>query len=208
MKYNKFVAPVMAGALTFTLGLVGCGGNNAAPAKTEEPAATTTTETTEVTETTTTNAAAEDNKVMFWQGETDKGDSLLYSEDDADHITTLLLFGEHDESSEVLGYSGPSKVEGDNVTISDTETGKDYTFTITDRTDASMTIDLGEHGKGTIKPVTQKEFQEGVDSIINGMKEVGEALESLDEQDLKDLAELVDAVAQDVAQSESTSTTK
>ncbi len=207
MQYSKFVAPILAGALSLTLGLVGCGGNNAASTSmstTEETSsAPAETDTTTTTDTTATSADVEEDKVVYWQGETDEGDTILYSEDDADKTTTILVFGEHDESGEILGYSGQAKTEGDEVTISDTESGTEFTFTLTDKTAESMTVDLGEHGKGTLNAVTQKEFEKEVDEMVNAAKEIGEALESLDEQDIEDLVNLLDAVAQEVDSAES-----
>lgn len=191
MKYNKFVAPVLAGALTLSLGLVGCGGSNSqSAASASSTAASATTDTTAASSASTT---AQDSKVMFWMGMTEKDDTILYGEDEATQTVTILLFGSHDGQDELLGYSGPAKVEGEMVTITDTETGKDFTFKVSDRSDTSMFVDLGEHGKGMITAVTEKEFEEKVNSIKQTATEIGEALKSLDEKDIQQLVNTLDA---------------
>lgn len=214
MKYNKFVAPLMAGALSLSLGLVGCGGNKAATETTTEVAETTeaaetTAETTEATggETTeaTTEAAGEataaaSDTVVFWSGETTDGDSVLYSEDEANSTATILLFGTHDGSDEILGASGPAQFDGNKVAITDSETGSTFEFTITNRTEGGIDVDLGEHGTGTLIATTEAGFQQDVENTIN---EVGAAIdEAISNISVKDLREFSDKLSEVVSQME------
>lgn len=199
MKYNRFVAPIMAGFLTLTLGLAGCGGNNAKPAETtaEETTETTTEATTEKpAETTTEEATAEESKIIFWQGETEKGDTLMYSEEEENDTATIILFGNHEGEEELLAYSGPVTADETNgtITISDTETGDSFSFQITGATEDALTIDLGEHGNGTLKPVTEKEFEEDINSILEVVTAVGDQLNSLEDQDVEELFNILGAL--------------
>lgn len=220
MKLNKFVAPVMAGALTLTLGLVGCGGSSTTESTTA-PATEETTETAPAT-TETTPAPAEttpapaatteaESKILYWEGESDKGDVLLYSEDETDNTATVILFGDHDDKDELLAFSGPATVEGDKLTITDAETGDTFTFTVTGQTQDAVTIDLGVHGAGTLKPVTEQQFNDEIDGIINVAREVGELLETLDDQDVEELLSILEFVLSDTdanATAQTTATTQ
>lgn len=212
MKFNKFVAPVMAGALALSLGLTACGGSNSTETTTTEDASTTTTEdtsktTSETTSTTTDAATTTEDKIVFWDGETDKGDTLLYTEDEKNDTASIILFGSHDDNTELLAYSGSAKLEGDKVTITDSETGDTFSFTITGATDDALTIDLGEHGSGTLKPVTEKEFNEAVDGIVAVATQVGEQLESLSDQDIEDLLNILEILANDSGTTDSAAQT-
>lgn len=142
---------------------------------------------------------------MFWEGETEKGDSLLYGEDEENDTASIILFGNHDDKTELLAYSGPAKAEDNKVTITDSETGDTFTFEITGATEDALTIDLGEHGSGTLKPVTEKEFDETVDGIIALATQVGEQLESMSDQEIEQLLTILEVVANS---SESTTSTQ
>lgn len=205
MKFNKFVAPIMAGALTLSLGLVACGGSSESTStETTEETTEATTETTEATDA----AATEEDTVLFWSGDTDKGDILLYAEDDTDDTACIILFGDHDDTDELLAFSGPAKLDGNTVTITDSETNDEFSFDIEDGNADDLTIDLGEHGKGTIKPVTEKQFNELVDSIVNAVKEIGDEvsakLETLDEQDVEELLSILESVLDETAAEQAT----
>ena len=92
MKYNKFVAPLMAGALALSVGLVGCGGSGSNDANTPETVVEETTGETETVdpatgegETTTTEAAstevsAEDQAKIAELEETNKGHFAMYDD--------------------------------------------------------------------------------------------------------------------------------
>lgn len=197
MKFNKFVAPVMAGALSLTLGLAACGGasssSESASTATSEVASTTTSEVTSDAASATTEAAttAED-KIIYWEGESDKGDVLLYGEDEENNTSSIILYGDHDDKDELLAFDGPATLEDGKVTITDSSTGDVFSFDITGATEEALTIDLGEHGAGTLKPVTEKEFNEELDKIATAVREVGEALETLDDQDVEELVTILD----------------
>ena len=215
MKYNKFVAPLMAGALSLSLGLVGCGGDKAATETTPEAteatteAAETTTETAETTaaetgeattEATGEDAAAAADTVVFWSGETTDGDAVLYSADEANGTATILLFGTHDGNEDVIGASGSATFEGEKVVITDDETGTNFEFTITNRTEGGMDVDLGEHGTATLLATTEAGFEQDLENTIN---EVGAAIdEAINNISVKDLREFSDKLSEVVSQME------
>lgn len=199
MKFNKFVAPVMAGALALTLGLAGCGSSSSSE---------TTSSSSEATSSSSEAATTEEDKILFWEGETDKGDVLLYGNDEENGTSTVILFGDHDGNEELLAFNGPATVEGSKVTITDSDTGDAFSYDITDATDDALVVDLGVHGKGTLKPVTEKQFNEEVDKIINTAREIGEQLKTLDEQDVEELLTILQTVLENSSTTNSAQSNK
>ena len=195
MKYGKFAAPIMAGALTLTLGLVGCGGNNQSPSESAEAS-----QATESTEDAGTNETGEDavvseDTVIFMLGESSEGDTVIYTEDWEDKTATLLLMGTHNGKEDIVEYSGRIEFVEDTVTISYNETGTEFSFTYTTNYEEGVaTIDMGKHGTATIKPVTKREFEEDVNKYAEVLgAAIGRAIAEIDDKDLQELVNRVEA---------------
>ncbi len=192
MKSNKFTATLIAGTFSLSMVLAGCGASQPAATTTAAtttaattaaattPAATTTAATTAAT----TGTAAEDT-ILYWYGESDKGDAVIYGEDDRDDTAAILVFGAHEGSDpELLLYSGTTKADGTKVTITDYETKEAFSFDVVEASDKGIVIDLGTHGKVTLNAVTQKQFEDELNKIAEEINKIGDELRNMSEEDI------------------------
>jgi hypothetical protein len=207
MKSNKLTATLVAGTFSLSMLLAGCGASQPAATTTAATttAATTTAATTAAATTAATTGTAAEETILYWEGDTDKGYSVVYGEDDRDNTSSIMVVGTQEGKEEFLCYSGVAAVDNSNVTITDFETKETFTFAIVGATTDGFTIDLGERGKATLKPVSQKQFEDEVKKLADEANKLGEQVANMSEKDVEAfIAALGTAV---VAESGTTATT-
>lgn len=166
MTNNRYVAPVMAGVLALSIGLAGCGGSTSAstegadttqgasvaePPQPTEPAVSETPEVMEVT---------------YWQGTLSTGETLVWKDDDIAKTASILILTQQGEETNATLFEGPvtESTDGTEITVTDA-TGQTLGFKILSNTEAGIEIDAGEHGTGTLTPITEEQFRASLEAI-------------------------------------------
>ena len=141
MLNKKFAVPVVAGVLSISLGLAGCGGNNNAS-----------TESTETKEATTATTDPEIEEILYYEGTFENGDQIIYGVDG-----TKISIAIMSTTNDAVIVEGEPTYSGDKGTVKG-EDGTSLTYTMT-ADDKGTTIEVEGYGKAELKAVTQSEFE-------------------------------------------------
>ena len=163
MLKNKIATLAVTAALGLSVGLVGCTGTDSGSVSTDDNATTTT-------------STSKGIKDLFatsgYQGKLDGGMSIIYMQiggDDAD-ILISLTDATH-EGEDAIVYAGPETKDGSGKsTVTDKETGKSISCTLTDNGDGTATIDVDEYGKGELTT-----YEGDLFSVVSSMAEADAA---------------------------------
>ncbi len=208
MKLTKIAAPVMAGVLTLSIGLVGCGGSKPAAddkAKTETSQTTETSQSSDTTKTTdattSENSAIDPNTVLYWQGKLPDGKSVIYSDNALEGTSTLLIFESLDDKNAVM-YDGKVTLENGESVITDKTSGDSIKMKITTANDAVMEMEIDGYGKCTLSSMTAKDFEDELNALGKEVESaVNEAADELAAAG-KEIEAAVNEAADEIAKEE------
>ncbi len=142
MMGKRIAAFVLAVAMCLSVGLAGCGGGG---------------------EKGTFDASG-------YQGRLDDGYSFVYIQLGEDSTMVSLTDDEH-QGDDAETYSGPAVTDdAGKTTITDEESGKSISFTLTENEGGNAEVDVEGHGKGTLSA-----YEGNIFSIIGQMAEDDEA---------------------------------
>lgn len=80
----------------------------------------------------------------------DSGEYYYWASNDEGSFVMLAIYNE--DSKKTVSYVGEAQVKGNNVTVTDYETGNQIGFDVTNNDDGTVTLDLGKkYGKATIE---------------------------------------------------------
>lgn len=133
------------------------------------------------------SSSAASNEAVFWKGTLSDGSTVCYV-DDVKSNEAALLVAKSDLSSASL-WAGPIAINSDGVvTITDTESKKTITYTITGITADSFTINLDGYGEVELKAVTEADIKAYAEKLAAAVAAEGKKLmKEIEEagQDLK-----------------------
>lgn len=202
MLKSKLVVIAIAAMLAMCVGLTACGGSSsasgsaassaaatssaaassveAASSAATDPAAASSTEASSpaaseatATSSTAASSSAASSEAIFWKGTLTDGSTVCYV-DNATGSEAALLTANSDFSDVAL-WVGPIGYSSDGVvTITDEKTQKAISFTITDVTPTSFTIDLKGFGKVELKAVTEADIKAYAEELVATVKSEGE----------------------------------
>ena len=175
---TKFAAPLVAGVLTLSIGLAGCGGNASTDSAASSDAASATetaapAESTASTATPVTPAAAQ---VSFWQGDLSSGKTLVWKDDAPAKTAIIYLFDNQTPDVAPLKVEGPvaDSADATAVTVTDAASGQTFSFKITAINEANKEIDAGENGTGALMPIDETQFNATVQAFADQNADNGE----------------------------------
>lgn len=166
--HHTHIAYGVAGMLAITLALGGCRGastaqndSSKAPAETME------------------SSASPVARVVYWEGKTDTDDTFYFFEDQVSGTGSLTILRSDEtvysiEGSLYIATDGTTTIthviplEEDEYEYEDTKKEPEtetYSFKITDENETSLLIDAGENGKGTLKPLSEEDYECALASI-------------------------------------------
>lgn len=191
MLKNKITTLAVTAALGLSFGLVACSTGEGTVTDTSDATATSTTSsddsTTETTDTKVDDTEKDeekdikkDKKKSFfsaagYQGKLEDGKSFVYIEIGGDTVMVSLTDDEH-EGDGAETYSGKAVEDADGkTTVTDDESGKSITFTITEKDDGGVEVDVEGHGKGELQG-----YEGNIFSVIGSMAEDDAAAEEAD----------------------------
>lgn len=183
---DKVAAIAVTAALGLSVGLVGCSGTDTGTAGTAGDTETTTTETEKKTTdaTTTEDAKGTEEKpdekaekkeekggkkdslfsAAGYQGKLEDGMSFVYIEVGGDTVMVSLTDEQH-EGDDAITYTGKAITdEAGKTTVTDEESNKSISFTITENADGGKSVDVEGHGKGELAG-----YEGNIFSVIGSM---------------------------------------
>ena len=87
-----------------------------------------------------------------YQGDLEDGSSFVYIQIGEDDVMISIVDDEH-KGDDAITYSGKATTDGaGKTTVTDDETGKSITLTMTENSDGTFNVDVEGHGTGTLKP--------------------------------------------------------
>ena len=87
-----------------------------------------------------------------YQGKLEDGTSFVYIQLSDNAVMVSMVDDEH-QGEDADAYSGkPTTDASGKTTVTDDETGKSVSFTLTENSDGTFDVDVEGHGKGTLKP--------------------------------------------------------
>ena len=145
MLKNKIVAVGLTGVLTMSFGLAACGG---------QPAASSSESKASSSETEQAKDAKEAIKILYWEGTTSDGQSVVYM-DDAETKTAGLVIVKSD-ASDGKGWSGQVAEANGKKTITDDITGETIAFAVGDVASdgTSLKVNIDGYGEVNMTPIT------------------------------------------------------
>lgn len=199
---SKIATLAVTAALGLSVGLVGCAGAESGTVDTATDTATSVTVEDENATSATSSTATDEadakkddkdskKKGLFsaagYQGKLEDGKTFLYLEAGDDTVMVSLTDAEH-EGDDAETYSGKATKDADGkTTVTDDDSGKSITFTLTENADGSMDVDVEDHGKGNLQG-----YEGNIFSVIGSLAD--------------DDAKAEEAEATDTADASSTST--
>ena len=195
----RLVLIALACMIAMCIGLTACGGSSASSSAASSSAASSSAAASSeasssaassaATSSSAASSQAESNAIVFWKGTLSDGSTVCYI-DDVVNSEAALLVAKSDFSDAAL-WVGPIGISSDGVlTITDNETKKTISFTITDITDTSFTIKLEGYGDVELKAVTEADIKAYAEQLAataasegeKFMKEIEEAGQALKQE--------------------------
>ena len=213
MLKTKLVVVAIAGMLAMCVGLTACGGSSSASSASASSSSASSSVASSSADASSSAAAsseasssadasssaaasseasgsAETNEIVFWKGTLSDGSTVCYV-DDVQSSEAALLVAKSDFSDASL-WVGPISINSDGViTITDTESKKTITYTITGITTDSFTINLDGYGEVELKAVTESDIKAYAEKLAAAAAAEGEKL-------LKEIEEAAQNLKQEV----------
>lgn len=164
---NKIVTIGMAGVLSMSIGLAACGNKPAASSSSAADSAASSSVAADSSASEKAKEAAEAAKILYWEGTTSDGQSVVYSEDEQAKTAALAVIKA--DASDGTGWSGKAVSEDGKVTITDDLTSETVTLTVVDLASdfTALKVNIEGYGDVDMKPITQGEFEKEVEGIID-----------------------------------------
>jgi len=195
MMKHKLVLIAIAGMLAMCVGLTACGGSNSASssaasssAASSAAASSTAASSAAASSSAASSSAAAESAAVFWHGTLPNGSDVYYVENAVKGEAAISVA--KSDFSDAKVWAGPvNYVENGVATIAGSNTADTITFSITDITPNSFTINLVGYGDVELKPVTEAEVKaygeelakvaatEG-EKLLKELEEAGKALEA------------------------------
>lgn len=201
MLKNKVTTLVATAALGLSVGLVGCAGADGGTATTTDTDSTVTTvddtDVEDVEDVDADDKASKDDKdstsnnkkglfdgilnASGYQGTLEDGKSILYIKLAGD-TTIISLTDDTHQGDDAETYSGKAtKDASGKITVTDEESGKSISLTVTENGDGTADVDVEGHGKGNLKA-----YEGNILSVISELIGDDTELSDDDEEDTTD----------------------
>lgn len=157
MVKSRFAVLAASASLVATLGLAACGGQNASSSSAAASSSSEATSTTASSSSASTSAAAK--KIVSWEGMLTDGNLVSYMNSEDGKQATLTIT--NTKTNDVKSWTGASTINGDKITITDTESKNTITINVSSvkEEDGTAEIEIEGYGKGTVVAFTAGEYQ-------------------------------------------------
>ena len=119
------------------------------------------------------SSSAESSETVFWKGELSDGSTVCYVDDVVKGEASLLVV--KSDFSDAAFWSGPCGYSADGkITITDSETQKTISYTITDITPTSFKVNIEGYGEVELKAVTEADIKAFGEELAATVKSEGE----------------------------------
>ena len=194
----KLVLIALACMIAMCFGLTACGGSNSASssaasstAASSSAAASSAASSTAASSSAAASSAATNSEAVFWHGTLPDGSNVYYV-DNSIKGEAAISVAKSDFSDAKVWAGRVNYVENGVATIAGANTADTITFSITDITPNSFTINLVGYGDVELKPVTEAEVKSYAEELAKAAADEGEKL-------LKEIEEASKAIEAEIA---------
>ncbi len=177
---SKIVVIAMAGMLAMCLGLAACGGSSASKSAASSSAASSAAASSAAASSSAASSSAASSSAaasaaIYWQGTLPNGSTVYYLDNAVEGKAAISVA--KSDFSDAAVWAGPvNYVENGVATIAGSNTPDPITFSITDITPNSFTINLVGYGEAELKPVTEAEVKAYAEELATVAAAEGEKL--------------------------------